>query len=149
MSKSKQILLALVLITVFILVGFIVNTVIKATDPSPPKTEENTLSDWMSMLENTTWQADKRTKDVTLMELGYSKIQELWFQPKSADGTIVVILINKAANFRGKVTKGDEVLSLTVDGNHLDLWYSESEAGLYPTLTIRGSEEKLFFIPSE
>ena len=149
MSKGKQILLVITLASIMVIVGFILNTTLKAVDPSPPEVQEGELDEWLYNLQNSNWVPDKRTKDLCLEEFGDSEIDGLQFQALSEKKEMNVILLSKAADFRGKVRKGDKVLNLEVDGFILDLWYSESEEGTYPTITIKGKEEKLFFIPEE
>lgn len=144
LGTKEKILLSISILAAALLIGALVNITLSLTDPGPPDTTEEEKLAWLPLLANTSWTIDKTSAKTELAELNYARITELWFMEYEGDGKLNVTLDSPMAVYEGTLYKDG---SLDVTGLHLDLWYSESEDGSYPTVTIKGKEEKLFFNP--
>lgn len=144
LTNREKILISVSVLVVVLLIGGLINITLKLTDPGPPDTTEGEKLSWLPKLANTIWVIDKTSAKTELAELNYSRISEIWFMAYEGDGQLNLTLDSPFAVYDGTLYKDG---SLDVTGMHLDLWYSESEDGSYPTVTIKGKEEKLFFNP--
>lgn len=144
LTNAEKILISVSVLAVVLLIGGLMNIVLKLTDPGPPDIPAEEKLSWLPMLENTIWVIDKSSEKTELAELNYSRISEIWFMEYEGNERLSLTLDSPYAVFEGTLYKDG---TLDVTGLHLDLWYSEAEDGSYPTLTIKGKEEKLFFNP--
>ena len=95
------------------------------------------------------WVVDEVSKNTRIRELSYSTIKGIQFSEYDGFNDLTLTLYGEGLNYFGNLTKGDNTLILDVDGAKLELWYSVSESNTFPTVTIKGEREKLFFVKEE
>ena len=147
LSKTQKVTIAIAIIVIVFLVFFILNVMMKITDPGPPDFTADEKDRWYPTLQCTRWKIDKVSKDSMLEELMFSPINTLQFsQWDGMSEDMSVLLEGDVLTYYGEITKGENALILNVDGALMELWYSTSENGTYPVVTIKGKQEKLYFV---
>ncbi len=147
LTKLEKVTIAVSLIVVVFLVFFILNIMMKLTDPGPPDFTQEQKESWYPTLQCTRWKIDKISKDSVLEELMYSSIKTLQFsQWDGMSDDMSVLLESDVLTYYGVITRGEKALIIDVDGAEMELWYSTSEDGTYPVVTIKGKQEKLYFV---
>ena len=147
LTKLEKVTIAVSLIVVVFLVFFILNIMMKLTDPGPPDFTQEQKESWYPTLQCTRWKIDKISKDSVLEELMYSSIKTLQFsQWDGMSDDMSVLLESDVLTYYGVITRGENALIIDVDGAEMELWYSTSEDGTYPVVTIKGKQEKLYFV---
>ena len=147
LTKLEKVTIAVSLIVVVFLVFFILNIMMKLTDPGPPDFTPEQKESWYPTLQCTRWKIDKVSKDSVLEELMFSSIKTLQFsQWDGMSDDMSVLLESDVLTYYGVITRGEKALIIDVDGAEMELWYSTSEDGTYPVVTIKGKQEKLYFV---
>lgn len=148
-NKLKKIILTLTFVVILFIAVYLLGIFNKVTDPNPPQFKEEEKSGWYPTLSASYWIVDEVSKNTRIREFSYSTISAIQFSEYDGFNDLTLTLIGEEINYFGTLTKGDNTLLLDVDGAILELWYSVSESNTYPTVTIKGKEEKLFFVKEE
>ncbi|MGN0907928.1 MAG: hypothetical protein ACI4NM_12345, partial [Bullifex sp.] len=135
LSKTWKVTIAVVIIAIVFLVFFILNLMMKMTDPGPPDFTQEQKESWYPTLQCTRWKIDKVSKDSVLEELLCTPIKTLQFsQWDGMSEDMSVLLESDVLTYFGVITKGENALILDVDGAEMELWYSTSENNTYPVV---------------
>lgn len=148
-NKLQKIIITLTFTIILIVAVYLLGILNRVTDPNPPQFKEEEKSGWYPTLSASYWVVDEVSKNTRIRELSYSTIKGIQFSEYDGFNDLTLILYGEGLNYFGNLTKGDNTLILDVDGAKLELWYSISESNTFPTVTIKGKEEKLFFVKEE
>ena len=148
-NKLQKIIITLTFTIILIIAVYLLGILNRVTDPNPPQFKEEEKSGWYPTLSASYWVVDEVSKNTRIRELSYSTIKGIQFSEYDGFNDLTLILYGEGLNYFGNLTKGDNILILDVDGAKLELWYSISESNTFPTVTIKGKEEKLFFVKEE
>lgn len=148
-NKLQKIIITLTFAIILIVAVYLLGILNRVTDPNPPQFKEEEKSGWYPTLSASYWVVDEVSKNTRIRELSYSTIKAIQFSEYDGFNDLTLILYGEGLNYFGNLTKGDNTLILDVDGAKLELWYSISESNTFPTVTIKGKEEKLFFVKEE
>lgn len=148
-NKLQKIIITLTFAIILIIAVYLLGILNRVTDPNPPQFKEEEKSGWYTTLSASYWVVDEVSKNTRIRELSYSTIKGIQFSEYDGFNDLTLILYGEGLNYFGNLTKGDNTLILDVDGAKLELWYSISESNTFPTVTIKGKEEKLFFVKEE
>ena len=148
-NKLQKIIITLTFAIILIIAVYLLGILNRVTDPNPPQFKEEEKSGWYPTLSASYWVVDEVSKNTRIRELSYSTIKGIQFSEYDGFNDLTLTLYGEGLNYFGNLTKGDNTLILDVDGAKLELWYSVSESNTFPTVTIKGKEEKLFFVKEE
>ena len=148
-NKLQKIIITLTFAIILIIAVYLLGILNRVTDPNPPLFKEEEKSGWYPTLSASYWVVDEVSKNTRIRELSYSTIKGIQFSEYDGFNDLTLTLYGEGLNYFGNLTKGDNTLILDVDGANLELWYSVSESNTFPTVTIKGKEEKLFFVKEE
>lgn len=148
-NKLQKIIITLTFAIILIVAVYLLGILNRVTDPNPPQFKEEEKSGWYPTLSASYWVVDEVSKKTRIRELSYSTIKGIQFSEYDGFNDLTLTLYGEGLNYFGNLTKGDNTLILDVDGAKLELWYSISESNTFPTVTIKGKEEKLFFVKEE
>ena len=148
-NKLQKIIITLTFAIILIVAVYLLGILNSVTDPNPPQFKEEEKSGWYPTLSASYWVVDEVSKNTRIRELSYSTIKAIQFSEYDGFNDLTLTLYGEGINYFGNLTKGDNTLILDVDGAKLELWYSVSESNTFPTVTIKGEREKLFFVKEE
>ena len=148
-NKLQKIIITLTFAIILIVAVYLLGILNRVTDPNPPQFKEEEKSGWYPTLSASYWVVDEVSKNTRIRELSYSTIKGIQFSEYDGFNDLTLTLYGEGLNYFGNLTKGDNTLILDVDGANLELWYSVSESNTFPTVTIKGEREKLFFVKEE
>lgn len=114
--------------------------------PGPPSIPGQEMEELMSLLIGSEWKLDPLCKGLTLAEISDVRIESIEIPRQSPDGELDAYIRTERIDFVGTITKGEENLKMHACGVDLDCWYSVSKDGKNEAFTIKGAEEKLFFV---
>lgn len=144
-QKGKAVIISLAIIAILLIFLIALKIMLVALNPGPPSSTFEEREAWLELLENTSWEIDSSTKKIGLTETGLSPISALRIGIMRDSGFILVMVESGDFTYAGRLSNGDEALELEIAGNILLLWYTEGTDGSYPTVTVQGEKEKLFF----
>ena len=148
-NKLQKIIITLTFVIVIFIAVYLLGILNRVTDPNPPQFKEEEKSGWYPTLSASYWVVDEVSKNTRIRELSYSTIKAIQFSEYDSFNDLTLTLYGEGINYFGNLTKGDNTLILDVDEAKLELWYSISESNTFPTVTIKGEREKLFFVKEE
>ena len=148
-NKLQKIIITLTFAIILIVAVYLLGILNSVTDPNPPQFKEEEKSGWYPTLSASYWVVDEVSKNTRIRELSYSTIKAIQFSEYDGFNDLTLTLYGEGINYFGNLIKGDNTLILDVDGAKLELWYSISESNTFPTVTIKGEREKLFFVKEE
>lgn len=149
LNTQQKIILTLTFSIIIFIAVYLLGILNKVTDPNPPHFEEEEREGWYPTLSASYWVIDEVSKNTRLKELAYSTISAIQFSEYDGFNNLSLTLYGEAINYYGELSPGGNTLCLDVDGAPLELWYSISENKTFPTVTIKGQQEKLFFVKEE
>jgi len=148
MTQGQRTMLAFTVLTIAIMVALMGKVLFVSFDSSVPKVDEGERKSWLEYLSYTTWDADKRTEDIRLWELGENKVASVVFThyfPKS--GVLKgYLLADDESKLAIDIFEDGDALTLDCYGMRLSFWLSESADKSFESVVIQGDGERLYFV---
>lgn len=151
-DKWARVLLLIVLTAIILTVTFIVTMADDLLSNEPPEANEEDIAYWMELIEDHSFTVDKNSRDTGLMEFLFDPLRTLEIGDKrQEDDTLTCLFTTKnSLQVPGDITRGATTLLVDIGGTAMELWYSETEDGSHPSLTLKGSEgDVVVFLPDQ